>query len=155
MSTPVGVFPAALAGHAAGSPPSDVMGPPEALALDAPEPPEEPAPPLPVARGPDPLEGPEPLEAPLPVTGAPEPLGRELHAHPTAPTAIMQAKRGGRVLRAMRCKWTEGSKRLAAPRRFLVPAPTRAQVFYMAGEAGPEFLADIAAAPSRLPGTIG
>ena len=79
------------------------------MVLGSPEPVPGPAPPLPVADGPEELpEGPvapdedptalvAPEEPPLPVTVVPDPLGRELHAHPRAPIVIMQAKRVGRV----------------------------------------------------------
>ncbi len=82
------MLPAALAGHTGGTPPSDVIDPLEEPA--PPEPLEETALPLPVAGGPDPPEVPEALEPPLPMTGVPELLGRELHAPPTAPMAIVE-----------------------------------------------------------------
>jgi hypothetical protein len=94
------VSPAALAGHAGGSPPSDVVPPPAPEVLD----PLEPVDPLdPV----DPVEDVDPPEAvdawvetapPLPVVEAPEPPpARDPQPQPTPTTAIMQARRIVRV----------------------------------------------------------
>jgi hypothetical protein len=99
MSVPVGVLPAALAGQAGGSPPSDV--PPELL--EAADPLEAPEPLVPVEalEAADPLEAPAPLAAPLPVTGVPELPDRELHPTPAAPSASRQVRRGRRALQIM------------------------------------------------------
>jgi hypothetical protein len=91
VSVPVGVSPTALAGHAGGLPPSNVVGaPPEApVALEPP-----------VA-----LEAPELVEAlapPCPVAEAPEPPGRAPHPAPEIASATVHQRRMGRALRMLR-----------------------------------------------------
>jgi hypothetical protein len=137
MSVPVGVSPAALAGHAAGLPPSSVVGSPPV------------APELPVAvEAPEPVEAPELLEAlpPLPVVDPPAPLDRELHAAPTAPSATRDttkdATSGGRAFRTMDPRWVQGRERLAGGTNSLPPSPTSPQPSAYFGSSEPISPAD-------------